>query len=107
MAFATKGKLDPSLVYFWKENYSSSYNFYTKTIRKPFVDSNYQQGDKVWLLYDIRNEEEIKEAGFELGKRFSTPDYEITKLDIKFINPKRRESQCTQMVIAEVIGRRN
>lgn len=107
LAFATKGKLDPSLVYFWKENYSSSYNFYTKTIRKPFVDSNYQQGDKVWLLYDIRNEEEIKEAGFELGKRFSTPDYEITKLDIKFINPKRRESQCTQMVIAEVIGRRN
>lgn len=102
LAFFVKGKLDPNDVYFWKDNYSSSFNFYTATIRKPFIDSLYTPGKKTWLLYDIRNEEEIKQAGYQLGERFSTPDYEITKLDIKFVNPKRREDECTQMVISEI-----
>ena len=102
LAFFVKDKLDPNDVYFWKENYSSSFNFYTSTLRKPFIDSAYTPGKKTWLLYDIRDEEAIKEAGYELGQRYSTPDYEITKLDIKFVNPARREEQCTQLIIAEL-----
>jgi 4-amino-4-deoxy-L-arabinose transferase-like glycosyltransferase len=102
LAFATKGKLNPADVYFWKETYSSSFNFYTATLRKPFVDSVLQPGKKIWLLYDIRNEEEIKLAGYKQGKRFSTLDYEITKLDIKFVNPAKREKECTRMVLAEI-----
>jgi hypothetical protein len=102
LAFATKGKLNPADVYFWKETYSSSFNFYTATLRKPFTDSVLQTGKKIWLLYDIRNEEEIKLAGYKQGKRFSTLDYEITKLDIKFVNPIRREKECTRMVLAEI-----
>src|SRR5688572_13779636 len=106
LAFFVKDKLDPNDVYFWKENYSSSFNFYTSTLRKPFVDSAFTPGKKTWLLYDIRDEEAIKQAGYELGQRYSTPDYEITKLDIKFINPARREQECTQLVIAEILTAR-
>jgi 4-amino-4-deoxy-L-arabinose transferase-like glycosyltransferase len=102
LAFTTKGKLNPADVYFWKETYSSSFNFYTATLRKPFTDSVLQPGKKIWLLFDIRNEEEIKLAGYKQGKRFSTLDYEITKLDIKFVNPARREKECTRMVLAEI-----
>ncbi len=102
LAAATKGKLDPQQVYFWKETYSSSYNFYTKTLRKTFEDAVIRPGKKTWLLYDIRSEEEIKQAGYTLGERFITPDFEITRLDIKFINPAKRESQLTKMVIAEI-----
>ena len=105
LAFAAKEKLTPDDVYFWKETYSSSFNFYTKTLRKLFEDSVLNPGKKIWLLYDIRNEEEIKKAGYRLGKRFSSPDYEITKLDIKFINPGKRESRCTEMVLAELSRR--
>jgi hypothetical protein len=106
LAFGTRNEVDARDVYFWEDNYSSSYNFYTATLRKPFVDSSFQKERKTWLLFDIRDEEEIKKK-YELGKRFSTVDYEITRLDLKFVNPSTRESRCTQMVIAEIIGKLN
>jgi lysylphosphatidylglycerol synthetase-like protein (DUF2156 family) len=102
LAFATKLNLNPPDVYFWKETQSSSFSFYTASLRQQFADSVLQPGKKVWLLFDIRNEEEIKQAGYKLGQRFSTLDYEITKLDIKFVNPEKRENQCTRMVLAEI-----
>jgi 4-amino-4-deoxy-L-arabinose transferase-like glycosyltransferase len=105
LAFATKGKLNPHNVYFWKETYSSSFTFYTGTLRQPFIDSTYQPGKKTWLLFDIRNEEEIKQAGYGLGERFEAIDFEITKLDLKFVNPVTREAHCTKLVLAEITGR--
>ncbi|MEI9912579.1 MAG: glycosyltransferase family 39 protein [Bacteroidota bacterium] len=72
LAFMTKGKVNAENVYFWKETYSSSFNFYSSTIRKTFDDSVMAAGKKTWLLYDIRNEEEIKQAGYQLGERFSS-----------------------------------
>jgi hypothetical protein len=102
LAFATKGKVNPADVYFWKETQSSSFNFYTATLRRPFTDSVLQTGKKVWLLFDSSNEEEIKQAGYQLGHQYASPDYEITKLDIKFVNPVKREKQCTKMVLAEI-----
>jgi 4-amino-4-deoxy-L-arabinose transferase-like glycosyltransferase len=100
LAFAIKGKVDPEKVYFWKGMYSSSFNFYAATLRKEFTDSTYQPGQ--WLLFDIRSEEEIKNAGYELGQRFEAIDFEITKLTLKFINPATRESKCTKMVLVEL-----
>lgn len=102
LAKAVRGKLDPATVYFWKDTYSSSFNFYTASLRQQFDDSVLHAGKPAWLVFDIRNEPEIKAAGYELGKRFEAIDYEITKLDLKFINPVRRESQCTKLVVAEI-----
>lgn len=105
MAALIKGKLNPNDVYFWKGNYSSSFNFYTKTLRKEFADSLLNSNKKVWLAFDIRAEKEIIAAGYKLGQRYSAKDYEITKLDMKFINPEKREKECSEMVIAELVGR--
>lgn len=102
LAEATRGKINPDAVYFWKNIYSSSFNFYTQTLRKPFADSVLQPGKKIWLVYDIQNEGEIIQAGYKLGQGFSSLDYEITKLDIKFVNPVKREKQCTRMVLSEI-----
>lgn len=102
LADAVKGKLNPGDAYFWKNIFSSSFNFYTKTLYKPFTDSVLHSGKKIWLIYDLRDEEEIKKAGYQLGQRFSVLDYEITKLDIKFVNPGKREGQCSKMVLAEI-----
>ncbi len=101
LASATKGKVDPEQVYMWKVHTSSSYFFYTKTVWKPVADTAFANGKKAWLLFDSKDEAAILAAGYTLGKRFETPDYEITKLDIKFINPEKRESQCTKLVLAE------
>ena len=102
LAFKTKGAVSPADIYFWKDLYSSSFNFYTATLRQPFSDSVLNPARKTWLLFDSRNEQEIISAGYQLGQRYSTLDYEITKLDIKFVNPARREAQCTQMILAEI-----
>jgi len=103
LAKATKGKTDPAALYFWQGTQSSSFNFYTATLRKQFADSVMQPGTKIWLLYDHKSEEEIIKAGYRVGQKFIVPDYEITKLDIRFLNPEKRESQCTKMVLAEVL----
>jgi hypothetical protein len=102
MAELTKRKINPADVFFWKNNFSSSYNFYSQSLHQSFNDSTLKQGGKKWLAFDIKNEEEIKQAGYTLGHRFEVLDFEVTKLDIKFINPKKREGQCSKMVLAEV-----
>jgi 4-amino-4-deoxy-L-arabinose transferase-like glycosyltransferase len=104
LAFASKGKVDPRNVFAWKETYSSSFNFYTKTLRQQFTDSTIDNrpGEQTWLLYDIRSEEDIKAAGYTIGEKLEAIDYEITKLDIKFVNPASRESQCTKLVLANI-----
>lgn len=101
LAFTTRGKVNYDDVYFWKETQSSSFNFYTETLRKQFSDSVLKNGKKVWLLYDIKDETEIKQS-YKIGQRFETPDYEITKLDLKFIDPERRTSKCTKMILGEL-----
>lgn len=102
LAEITKEKVKPEDVYFWKETYSSSYNFYTSSMRNPFTDSSIKKDKKTWLLYDKKSEEEIKNAGLILGEKFETSDYEITMPTFKFINPATRKKACTTMVIAEI-----
>lgn len=105
IAFGIRDRINPQDVYLWKNYYSSSFNFYTRTIRKEFSDSVFQDGKEIWILADQRNLPEIKNAGYILGKSISARDYEITKLDLKFVNPERRESQLNQMVIVQVLAK--
>ncbi len=102
LARMTAGKADPRTIYFWTNNYSSSFNFYTATLRQPFNDTVLRGGKKIWLLYDIKNEPEIRAAGYRLVPEFETPDFEITKLDLPFLDPSRRSGRCSKMVLAEI-----
>lgn len=102
MADAVKGKLNPDDVYFWKNNFSSSFNFYTKTLYRPFNNAPLASGKKTWLIYDIRDEEQIKKEGYQIGQQYSVLDYEITKPDLKFVNPATREKNCTRMMLSEI-----
>ena len=106
IAKTIKGKVDPTNVYFWNDNYSSSFNFYTATERKQFDDSLIEKGkEPIWLLFDIRDVSNIRQAGYKIGFNYSARDYEITKLNLKFVNPSKREQNITHMVIAEIIGK--
>ena len=98
-----KGNVEPANIYFWKENYSSSFCFYTATERKSFYDSLFLKGKRpIWLLFDKRHLNEINQAGYKIGLTYTSPDYEITKLDLKFINPSTRKNKLTEMVIGEI-----
>jgi len=103
LAKKIKGNVDPANVYFWKDNYSSSFNFYTATERKQFDDSLLIRGKKpIWLLFDARNLQDIKKAGYEIGLTYSAVDYGVSRLDLKFLNPGTREKELSELVIGEI-----
>ncbi|HET9825792.1 MAG TPA: glycosyltransferase family 39 protein [Chitinophagaceae bacterium] len=106
LAKMAKGNLDPADVYFWKDNYSSSFNFYTATERKEFNDSLWAKGKApLWLLFDIRDTSKIRQDGYRINIYYSSRDYEITKLDFKFINPATRDRTLTRSTLGEITGR--
>ena len=102
LAFSTKGIVDPVNVYSWQDSQSSSYFFYTKTLRRQFADSVLQQKENVWLLYYINDEQQIINQGYQLKNRHLVTDFEVTKLGIRFLNPETREKDCTKLVLAEI-----
>ena len=106
LAKKIKGNVDPANIYFWKDNYSSSFNFYTATERKQFDDSIFLKGRKpIWLLFDERNLAEIKSAGYKIGLTYSAVDYGVSRLNIKFINPGRRNDELSELTIGEVTAK--
>lgn len=104
LAELTKGIADPKDVYFSPYTFSSSYNFYSSSLRQVYDDSLKKSGKKFWLIYMKEQQPQIDSAGFVLGKIFSAPDYEITRLKKNFINPSTRKETLTEMRMAEVIG---
>ena len=70
--------------------------------RKKYARNRKEVEQEILTIHQNLNEEKIKQMGYNLGERFTALDYEITKLDVKFINPIKRESRCTRMVIAEL-----
>lgn len=106
LAKKIKGNVDPANVYFWKDNYSSSFNFYTATERKQFDDSLWLRGKKpIWLLFDIHNLPEIKRAGYNVGLTYSTVDYGVSRLNLKFVNPATRNDELSELVIGEITSK--
>lgn len=106
LAKKIKGNVDPVNVYFWKDNYSSSFNYYTATERKQFDDSIFLKGKKpIWLLFDKKELAEIRKSGYKIGLVYSVPDFGITKLDLKFVNPATREHELHEMMLGEITGK--
>ena len=107
LADITRRVVDPKNVYFWKNTFSSTYSFYSSSNRQVYNDSLGLQGQKAWLIYNKTQQGEIDAAGFVFGKIFSVPDYEITRLKQKFIDPKTRKETLDEMIMAEVLGKKN
>jgi 4-amino-4-deoxy-L-arabinose transferase-like glycosyltransferase len=106
LAKEIKGNVDPVNVYFWNDNYSSSFNFYTATERKQFDDSIFMKGKKpIWLLFDRNDSADIRQSGYRIGLIYSVPDFGITRLTLKFINPATRKNELHEMRLGEVTGK--
>jgi 4-amino-4-deoxy-L-arabinose transferase-like glycosyltransferase len=106
LAKKIRGNVDPANIYFWKDNYSSSFNFSTISERKQFNDSIFLKGKKpVWLIFDKNNIAEIERAGYKIGPMYTSPDFEITKLNLKFANPATRKKELTELDVGEIISK--
>lgn len=105
MAQTVKEKIGAGNVYFQEGETSWSLNFYTKTLHQNFSDSVLDSTKKVWV---VTNSERIHEldSSYILVKQYQHIDYEITRLQGKFINPATRTKACRKMIIAEVIRKK-
>ena len=105
LAEKIKGTIPSQNVFFWKDNYSSSFCFATKTLRRELTDStkiNTLQTAN-YLVYDSFYEKEIADHGWVLGEKISVLDFEITKIDKEFANPETREARCSKLIIARLL----
>ena len=102
MAFETKNKVDAKNVYFWPGIYSSSYNFYTAELRKEFTDAVLQQPSPVWIMTGPSGLAQIKQKGLPVLESYEQDDYEITTMQLPFINPATRRSELTKMMLVRV-----
>lgn len=102
LAFATKGKVDARRVYFWPGVYSSSYNFYTGELRKEYRDSVMQQPSPVWVLTDAGSMNEIRQRGLAVMDIIEQNDYEITTMQLPFINPSTRKNELGKLMLVKV-----
>lgn len=99
LAFATRGKVDAKHVYFMPGIYSSSYNFYTAELRKEFSDDVLQGPGPVWIATDP---ERLKQINRPILQAYEQVDYEITMLQLPFINPATRKGELTKMMLVRV-----
>jgi len=106
LADMTRGIADPKNVYFWKNTFSSTYSFYSSSNRQVYNDSLKQSGNGFWLIYQRSQLPEIDSLGLKIGKTFSVPDYEITRLKKRFVDPSTRKETLDEMIMAEVTGKR-
>ena len=102
MAFDKKNKVDPRHVYFWPTMYSHSYNFYTSELRKEFHDSLLKTQAAVWIATDPGGLEEVKRSGLPVLQSYEHDDYEITRMQLPFINPHTRKDELTKMILVRV-----
>jgi 4-amino-4-deoxy-L-arabinose transferase-like glycosyltransferase len=104
LADMTRGVVDPTNVYFWKNSFSSTYSFYSASNRQVYNDS--LSNKKVWLIYNKSQQREIDSAGFVFGRIFGVPDYEITRLKKGFVDPATRKVTLDIMYMAELTGKK-
>ncbi|HYO22329.1 MAG TPA: glycosyltransferase family 39 protein [Flavisolibacter sp.] len=105
LAKKVKQHIGAKNVYFQDGESSWSLNFYTATLHQPFNDSILNSGKSLWI---VTNNERIGELSsqYQLGKQYRHIDYEITRLEGKFINPATRKGATREMIIAEVLGKK-
>jgi hypothetical protein len=103
LAKEIKGKIDARNIYFWGNSNSASFDFYTGTIRKKYTPGEESKKEKIWLAYYPKDTLEIVHAGLNLGNTLRMKDYEISMIDLPFMNPYKRDSLCSTILLSELI----
>lgn len=102
LAFATKETVNPKNVYFWPGVYTPSYIFYTAEPEKTFSDAVLQKPGPVWILTDGAHLSEIRQKGYPVLQTYRHADYEITLLQLPFINPATRKKELGELLLLRV-----
>jgi 4-amino-4-deoxy-L-arabinose transferase-like glycosyltransferase len=102
LAFATKAKVDPKLVYIWPFIYNPSFQFYSKELKKDFNDSVLQENHPVWILTDRNSLPDLKKKGLPMLQQYVHHDYNIGTMRLPFINPATRKVTLDSLFLIRV-----
>ena len=102
LAFATRQNVDARNVYFMPGVYASSYNFYTAELRKEFHDSLLRKPGPLWIAAMAPQLDELRQKGLSPLEIREHVDYEITMLQLPFINPATRKGELGKMLLVRV-----
>lgn len=102
MAAKTGDRVNTKDVYFWPGIYSSTYNYYTSELRKEYNDSVLQNPGPVWIMVNSGKLPELSARGLKAQEIIGQRDYEITMLDLKFVNPKKRNEVTGRYYLVRV-----
>ena len=96
-----KQKIKPENIGVYRFDAIRSLHFYAKGNIYP-QDSlqNIKSGD--WLITGSEGLAELKQHGLKYDIFFRGKDFHVSRLSLKFINPKRREQQLTPYVIIKI-----
>jgi 4-amino-4-deoxy-L-arabinose transferase-like glycosyltransferase len=105
LALKTRNKVNREDIYFEKNSYSPSFNFYSSILRKPFTDSVLVPGKSIWVFADGSFVDTLKQGGYRFGKIYDARRHRITILTGRFLNPATREKELSKMYLVEVLGK--
>lgn len=107
MARLSKKIISADSVYFSPNTFSSSFDFYSQSLRKTYSDSLLMSKERAYIIYDKSEGARLDSSGIEVEELLVLPDFEITKLSMRFINPSTRDSTLNQMVFGRTIQSKN
>lgn len=82
-----------------------SFDFYTGKLAAPLPDSAVSTGKAQWLLADTTGLKEAR-SKYEVGRIIRHRDYSVTQLKGKFINPETRREQLSELILVEILGKK-
>ncbi len=94
--------VNPKDVFFWPGVQSHSYNFYAKELRKEFADSLLQNHQPIWIAIDNERLPQLQQRNWRLLDSVVRRDYEITLLQLPFINPATRTNELDTLQLIRV-----
>jgi len=101
LAFMTRSKIDAKDIYFEKNSYSPSFNFYRSFLRRPFEDSVIREGRDVWVFVEGKNISDFANL-YHPNQIYSVPRFRVTQLNFKFLDPATREKQLSKLYLVQV-----
>ena len=89
-------------VWVWENTYSSSFHLHSRSFRQQFQDNVLRVRREVWLLFDRREQEVIEQRYSIQDPVYAARDFEVTRLTLRFLDPKTRKDECNELVLARI-----
>lgn len=95
-------------VYIYDQNYSWTLDFYTQRNTPSLTLEQIQSSEKdFWLYTDkIQSLEELQGGNIRIQEQLTVDHFRVTKLNLKFLNPKSRKSKLRNAYLLHLVSSR-